>query len=105
MLGSGTAGKAAEIVLDVTKGLVTVDATALRNPDVRAGPLPAADANGGWTVSAIVDHSILEIIVNGATALVVYAYPADATFDKVALIGVTTGATLDVWSMMPANNM
>jgi len=45
----GKAGRAAEIVLDVARGLVTVDATALGNPDVRAGPLPAADADGGWT--------------------------------------------------------
>jgi len=59
----------------------------------------------GLQVSAVADHSILEIIVNSATAFVVYAYPDDATFDEVALVGVTTGATLDVWSLMPANNM
>ena len=53
----GKAGKAAVIVLDVAKGLVTVDATALGNPDVRAGPLPAADADGGWTARQPQHHS------------------------------------------------
>lgn len=55
------------------KGLVTVDATSQGNSAVRGGPLPAAGPDG-WSVHVYVDHSIIEVIVNKATAFVVYTW-------------------------------
>lgn len=100
-------GAAATVVtLDPDAGLVSVDATAQGNTAVRAGPLPAAAADGGgWSVHAYVDHSLVELIVNNATALVVYAAPADATATGVSLSSnVGDGASLDAWTLAAANN-
>ena len=81
---------------------------------MRAGPLPPAAEGGGlgWTVHAIVDGCLLELIVNGQTALVAYARPADDDAASAgggadaALFGVADAdaATLDVWQLASANH-
>merc|ERR1711865_564011 len=66
-------GEGLVITLDQTNGLVVVNATTLGNVDVRAGPLPVAmEGATAWSVHAIVDRSIVELIVNNDTAFVVY---------------------------------
>ena len=57
---------ATRVWLSPDTGLVMVDATSQGNTAVRAGPLPPADTGTrGWTVHAIVDHSIIEVRVHG----------------------------------------
>eukprot|EP00729_Bicosta_minor_P013435 gene13435-8674_t len=90
------------ITLWADKGLVLVDGTSQGNSAVRAGPLPPANAAGGWTVHAIADHAILELIVNNATAFVVYVYPTTSA-GNVAVTG--QGAAAKVWALKTANNM
>lgn len=94
------------IILSPKTGLVMVNATLQGNDQVRAGPLPLLDG-GRWTVHAIVDHSILEVIVNNATALVVYIAPPPEA-GRVELFGLgTDGAlegTLDVWPLKSAHS-
>merc|ERR1711998_309267 len=76
--GKGQGGHTV-ISLSPRTGLVIVDGTAQGNADIRAGPLPPASSSGGWNVHAIIDHCILELIVNNITALTVYlSPPADA---------------------------
>lgn len=64
--------------------------------------MPPANAAGGWTVHAIADHAILELIVNNATAFVVYVYPTTSA-GNVAVTG--QGAAAKVWALKTANNM
>ena len=52
---------------------------------MREGPV-------GWTIHAIVDHSLVEVIVNNATALVVYAAPSSANAGRVRLVGAPEDA-------------
>ena len=61
------------VTLDASRGLVLVDAKSQSNTAVRAGLLPPMREAAGWTIHAIVDHSLVEVIVNNATALVVAA--------------------------------
>eukprot|EP00658_Telonema_sp_P-2_P025722 TRINITY_DN20361_c0_g1_i1.p1 TRINITY_DN20361_c0_g1~~TRINITY_DN20361_c0_g1_i1.p1 ORF type:complete len:447 (-),score=91.10 TRINITY_DN20361_c0_g1_i1:287-1627(-) len=103
VLGDGTSQTKVEISLLPSKGLVTVNATSLGNTAVRAGPLPQLQDNvSEWSVHAMIDHSIIEIIVSNMTALVVYAAP-DASCPGLVALGQPKG-TLDVWTLNPANN-
>ena len=56
---------------------------------MRAGPLPTAmDGEVAWVVHAIVDHSIVELIVKNDTAFVVYVQPtSNCTQGKVSTFG------------------
>ena len=99
VLGDGVNGTV--ITLRPDLGLVTVDATSQGNTAVRAGPLPAANPNGQWSIHAIVDHSIIEVIVNNATAFVVYAAPESTCPGQVLLSGI---GQLDIWTLAAANN-
>ena len=85
-------------------GLVAVNVTSQGNDAVRAGPLPPQDpTTGGWTVHAIIDHCLIELIVANATAFVVYAAPSPAATD-VELSGVEDmRASLQVWKLATAN--
>jgi len=58
------------------------------------------------TIHAIVDHSILETIVNNRTAMVTYGAPATEGSTAVQLVGVGAGVqgTISTWSLKPANN-
>lgn len=103
VLGDGENGTT--ITLDVAKGLVVVDATSQRNNAVRGGPLPPVNARGGYELHVYVDHAIVELIVNNATALVVYAAPSSAAAGDVALFGlpaadgVMGAAELQAWPL------
>ena len=88
------------ITLDVRRKLVIVNATSQGNNQIRAGPLPEAAAH---TVHVYLDHSIVEIIVNNETALVVYAAPSSATGN--VRLSAAPGARLDVWALKDANNL
>jgi sucrose-6-phosphate hydrolase SacC (GH32 family) len=69
----------------------------------RAGPLvfdPAAPAT--VHLHAVVDHSIVTVIVNNRTAITRYVTPRDANSDGVELFGVdgtTITATVAVWQL------
>merc|ERR1719454_672427 len=66
VLGDGKGqGMHTAITLSPSTGLVTVDGTAQENADIRAGPLPPS--SDGWKVHAIIDHCLLEVIVNNVT--------------------------------------
>lgn len=110
VLGEGGArGASTRILLSPSTGLVSVDASLQGNPQVRAGPLPAAlpsDLGCEWVVHAILDHAILELIVNNITALVVYVAPS-ANASQVELIGAGSRqrvlGKLDVWRLSSAH--
>merc|ERR1711918_225160 len=89
LLGDDAGAEVMTVSLDHAKGLVVVNATALGNADVRAGPLPAAmEGAAAWSVHAIVDRSIVELIVNNDTAFVVYVRPrSNTTQGKVTTFG------------------
>jgi hypothetical protein len=114
VLGDGA--NSTSVTLMPWVGLVAVNATLQGNGQVRAGPLPPActratcggTVGGGWRIHAIVDHSIVEVIVNNATAFVVYAAPASENATQVAMFG--SGAqrdvgSLQVWQLKAANNL
>jgi len=107
VLGDGA--KATSISLMPWLGLVAVDATMQGNPTVRGGPLPPActlgtcGVTGGWRIHVMVDHSMIEVIVNNATAFVVYAVPASESATQVAVLG--KGGSAEVWPLRSANNM
>ena len=58
------------------------------------------------TLHAIIDHSIVEVIYNNRTAMVVYAYPLSASAVAVRLFGVGGGlkGTIETWELKQANN-
>ena len=89
-----------------SKGLVLVDATSQGNTRIRAGPLPALTQDSDdWEVHAIVDHSLVEVIVNGRTAFIVYAAPGlEATGVSLSGVEDAAGAKLDAWTLDSAHN-
>jgi hypothetical protein len=122
----GDGANATTVTLLPWLGLITVNGTSQGNTEVRAGPLPPACTtatcgfNGGWQLHAILDHSIVELIVNNATAFVVYVAPASVRAKQVSLHGsallseardstddaqLEDGATLRVWQLKSANNL
>ena len=58
------------------------------------------------TIHTIVDHIILETIVNNRTAMVTYGAPASEGSTAVKLVGVGAGVqgTISTWSLNAANN-
>ena len=98
-------GPATTITLSADRHLIVVDATPQGNSATRAGPLPPPSTDGsGWTMHAYIDHSIVEIIVNNATAFVVYAYPNATATIVSAINSPPQGIHLDVWELASANN-
>ena len=90
------------ITIDTARKLVIVNATSQGNRDVRAAPLPETTSHV-HTAHIYIDHSIIELIVDNTTALVVYATPASGT-GNVQLTAGAAGASLDVWTLRNANN-
>ena len=105
VLGNG--GSSLVFTMDTTRNLLMLNGTTLGNPDVRAGPIPpAADPSASdfaWTVHMIVDHSIVEIIVNDETAFVMYVAPVKGTDGNVKVFG-RDGARADIWALNDAHN-
>merc|ERR1712083_1095219 len=91
---------------------VTVNGTTQGNQDVRAGPLMPGNATE-ITIHAIIDHSIIEVIVNNRTALTVYVTPSSAASVGVQLYGVgkdgsnvgKVSGMLQAWELDAANNI
>lgn len=82
-------------------GLVVVDATKQNNFHARAGPIPPVNNAGGYDMHLYIDRSIIELIVNNATAFVVYFAPPEGA-DSVAFTHNTSGS-LDAWTLSTAN--
>ena len=112
----GDGVNATTIKLLPSVGLVAVNATLQGNTLVRAGPLPpqctavtcGEGAEDGWRIHAILDHSILELIVNNATAFVVYVAPASDRAKEVALLGndvTLPTSAINVWQLDAVNNL
>ena len=112
----GDGVNATTIKLLPSVGLVAVNATLQGNTLVRAGPLPpqctaatcGEGAEDGWRIHAILDHSILELIVNNATAFVVYVAPASDQAKEVALLGndaTLPTSAINVWQLDAVNNL
>ena len=93
-----------ELLLDHKRGLVTLDLTAGNNSAIRAGPMPAAFPGLGFAVHLYLDHQILELIVNNATAMVAYWSPPAAANASLKLAVQGDGAALDVWELASAHN-
>ena len=97
-------GESLSVTLDFATGLVLLNGTTMKNDAVRAGPIPAASASTkGWTVHAIVDHSIVEVIVNGDTAFVVYVAPSSKDTAGNARVFGQAGSAMKVWKLKDAN--
>lgn len=92
-----------ELVLDHPRGLVVLDLTAANNSAVRAGPLPTVRPGVGFAVHLYIDHQILELIVNNATAMVAYWSPPAATNESLALRVRGDGA-IEAWELASAHN-
>merc|ERR1711953_1297860 len=88
----GTNGEGTRIGVDPVRGLVTVNGTTQGNADIRAGPLAPSNATE-VSIHAIVDHSIIEVIVNNRTALTVYVTPSSSESVGVSLYGTGTDGT------------
>ena len=104
LLGDGE--EETRVLLSASLGLVLVDASRQGNTAVRAGPLPASSRTG-WSIHVYVDASVIELIVNNETALVVYATPS-ASAGRVALLGTpadASAASLSVWPLQAPNHM
>ena len=76
---------------------------------MRAGPWPKADVNSDALATdlhlhAYVDHSIVEVIVNGQTAITVYVHPQRADSVRVAVFADRgdVAASVDVHQMAAA---
>lgn len=108
----GSNGEGTRIGVDPLRGLVTVNGTTQGNHDVRAGPLMPFNATE-VTIHAIIDHSIIEVIVNNRTALTVYVTPSSTSSVGLALygagkdgtnVGKVTGS-VQAWELATANNV
>lgn len=93
-----------EIFVDVDRGLACCDASRQGNAEPRCGPLRVdGDAAAARTIHAIVDHSIIEVIVDGATAITCVANPPVGADDDVRVFappGVAVDA--EIWALAAA---
>ena len=80
----------------------------MRNSAVRAAPIPkpmsgSATSGSAFKLHAIVDHSIVEIIINDEIAFVVYVAPYSRdTLGNVRAFGSGNIIT-DIWKLNDAN--
>merc|ERR1712127_442764 len=92
------------VVIDNHRQLILVNGTTMGNSEVRAGPIPPAlsDPTQAYQIHAIVDHCIIELIVNNDTAFVVYMTPSDKdTHGGVQVYG-HDGTYMEVWTLNDA---
>eukprot|EP00937_MAST-01D_sp_MAST-1D-sp2_P007435 g7435.t1 len=97
-------GDYGELVLDYQQQLLLLDLTAGNNSAVRAGPMPPpAAGSGGWQAHVYIDHQIIELIVNNATAMVAYWSPP-ASVNASLQLAVAGGGTIEAWELKSAHN-
>ena len=99
------------IGVDFAAELVFVDTGAAQPPpkhgdgrasSVHAGPLYMSSSTGPVHVHAIIDHSIVELIVNNRTAIVGAALsPAEADAG-IKLFGAGVDASMEYWELAAA---
>ena len=83
--------------------LVCIDGRRQNNPQPRCAPLrPAAEID----LHVILDHSILEVILNNVSAITGSVAPSSERAGGVELFGLseTAAKELDVWTLADANN-
>ena len=92
-----------------------VDGTAQGGSELRCGPYVADPENGREArLHTIVDHSLIEVIVNNRTALTVSVSPSGIAASGTALIGASAAseegggevevtAQVDCWQLESAN--
>ena len=92
------------LLVDPALELVTLDLTGSNNSAVRAGPAPPVAGGGGYEVHMYIDHAVIELIVNNATALVAYWCPPARLNESLALTVVGDGE-IEAWELASANNL
>ena len=97
--GVAVLGGAANITIDCAEG------PCQGHVNGKGGPIMPLKTRS-ITLHAIIDHSIVEVIYNNRTAMVVYAYPLSASVVGVQLFGVGGGlkGTIETWELKQANN-
>ena len=97
-------GEALRISFNSKLGLIIVNGTTMRNSFVRAAPLPLPLSSSiAFELHAIVDHSIVELIVNGDIAFVIYVAPySENTLGNVRSFG-NRGVISNIWKLKEAN--
>lgn len=91
-----------ELLFDQQRELVTLNLTAANNTVIRAGPLPTVHSQMGYVVHLYIDHLVLELIVNNATAMTAYWSPPAATNNSLRL--TARSGALEVWELASAHN-
>ena len=100
MLGEGL-----RISFDLNLGLILVNGTTIKNDAVRAAPISKLTMNNNnlFQLHIIVDHSIVEIIVNDDIAFVIYVAPSSInTLGNVRTFG-SDDIKVDIWKLKDAN--
>ena len=104
------------LVIDCSTPPCSVRVNTSAQPDshhasITTGPLlplvtSATAGNVTVLVHAVVDHTIVEVIFNNRTAMVVYAYPPSASAKACSLFAVGGGVkgTIETWELKQANN-
>ena len=101
-------GRFGTLLVDPPQGLVTIDLTAANNSAIRAGPMPPSDSDGRYNVHMYIDHTIIEFIVNNATAFATYWSPPEVVSASlvIELTGVEADkGTIEGWTLVDANNV
>ena len=80
----------------------------LRDVDIRAGPWPTFESDGGIaTLHAYIDHSLVTVIINNATSFSVWVHPQSNASVGVALFaekgGCAKAADISVWQLSDSN--
>ena len=96
-------GDYGKLLLDQRQQLLLLDLTKGNNSAVRAGPIPPPAADGSWQAHVYIDHQIIELIVNNATAMVAYWSPPVAVNASLQL-AVTGGGAIEAWELKSAHN-
>ena len=103
-------GESLRITFDSKLGLVLVNGTTMHNNAVRAAPIPTPlvtndneNDTDAFKLHAIVDHSMVELIINGDVAFVIYVAPSSKdTLGNVRTFG-SDGISVDIWKLNDAN--
>ena len=99
------------IGVDPLRKLLCIDGRAQGNPQPRCAPWRSSSEQHGnrrevVTIHAIIDHSILEVIVNNVTAITCSVAPSGPHAGGLALFGLGSedAVAVDAWTLADANN-